>query len=220
MRKISALGSSTSDLSQLAAALQSIVLLEETDLFDTVQLSQDNNKITLLSGDTVLFSWELSSGTATFRVYVSPTEYVEKTIGIGCPTFVIVCTGGIYIARNATLTADAHSSFVAITPSNSGVTAFTIGASASPGQFGNTVVVAYGDRSTPADNTTFTPIITKNCSAYYPVPTNCSFGSPNFTVNLYALAYWQYTLTTTGKTSIDGVDYYTNGYWILSDKPV
>lgn len=222
MTKTACLGSTLGDLTGLYNVLNSIA----TDLYDSVAINEAGTELTLLDSDeNVLLRWTMnstSSATGSITAYTS----ADDTTGTGVsgsahavPTFVVQCSGGIYIARSSSNTADAHTSFVCITGSHSGATAFTIGGSTSQGNMAKSVkTIAFGDQLTPS-NAHDMPVVntTLNCTAYYPVPTNSALGAENYTTNFYALAFSQQITSQTGKSTVNGSICYTNGFFILMD---
>lgn len=222
MTKTACLGSTLGDLSGLYAVLNAL----DTDLYGSVAINESGTELTILDSDeNVLLRWTMtstSSATGSITAYTS----ADDTTGTGVsgsahavPTFVVQCSGGIYIARNNSLTADGHTSFVCITGTHSGATAFTIGGSTSQGNLAKSVkTIAFGDQLTPS-NAHDMPVVntTLNCTSYYPVPTNSAIGAENYTTNFFALAFTQQLTSQTGKSTANGTDCYTNGFFILMD---
>lgn len=222
MTKYPCLGSTLGDLTGLYNVLNSL----ETELFSSVSLNEAGTELTILDADeNVLLRWAMSSAssaTGTITAYTSATD----TTGIAlsgsqhaAPTFVVQCTGGIYIARSNSLTADAHTSFVCISGSASGATAFTIGGSTTQPNMAKAVrTVAFGDQLSPA-NTHDMPVVntTLNCTCYYPLPTNSALDNENYTTNFVALAFSQQATNLVGKSSVNGGKCYTNGFFLLMD---
>ena len=222
MIKYNVLGGSATDLTALASVLQNLALLGRTDLFDSATTNEAGTTLTISKGGKTLFVWDntTSGSSANFNIYVgSGSEVSISNNANKCPTFLLDLAGCIYIGRaSSNSSADAHASWLAIAPSNSGETAFLVHAGTSAGNFGQNVnCAAYGDQQSPAYGVSWTPLTTKNCSVYYPIPTNCAVDSVNWTTDCYALAFTQYPLATTGKTQIDGATYYSNGYAIFRD---
>lgn len=222
MKKYNVVGSSVADLSVLASVLENIALLGQTELYDTVEISQDNAVLTLYKGTKKLFSWENGVSYATFKIYTGSAEDSAVTISNDsrkCPTFLLDLNGIIYIGRSTTNAADLHISWLAIAPSNSGETTFLVHTGTSSGNLGqNIYCIAYGDQQTPAQSISWTPSTSKNCAVYYPIPTNCTVSSANWADGCYALAFTQYAVSTIGTVDIGEKSYYSNGYAIFEDK--
>lgn len=215
-------GNSVTDLSALAAVLQSLVTAGRTELFDTVTLNEAGTVLTLSKDGAVLFVWDnASSGSyAQFDIYVGDGAAVSVTNNTNrCPTFLIDLGSCIYIGRaNTYISSAGHTQYTAIVPAGSG-TAFVLHNGTSSGNFGqNVFCIAYGDMQNPAAALSWTPNTGKNALAYYPLPTNCPIDGENYTIDCFALAYNPYALTAQGKTEINGIRYYTNGYLILRDR--
>ena len=223
MTKYPCIGSTAGDLTGLYTVLNAL----ETELFSSVAINEAGTELTLLNGsENVLLRWTMSSAssaTGTITAYTSASDTTGISVSsstCAAPTFVVQCSGGIYIARATSNMTDGHTSFVCITGSHSGATAFTIGGSTSQANFAKSIrTVAFGDQLTPANAVDFPVVNTtaRNCTSFYPLPTNCALDSENYTINFFALAFSQQAYTSIGKSTVNGEKCYTNGFFILMD---
>lgn len=222
MTKYPCTGSTSGDLSGLYAVLSSLT----TDLFSSVEINEAGTELALLDADeNVLLRWEMASasgGTGTITAYTAANDTTGISISgnSNCaPTFVVQCAKGIYIARASSNTADGHTSYLVITGTSSGKTAFTFTSENSQSYFyKNVKTVAFGDQVSPANAVTFPAAqVTRNCTCFYPLPTNCPLDGENYTVGFYALAFSQQATTAIGKAYVNGEKCYSNGFFILMD---
>lgn len=209
------------------------------NVFDRIETesstSNPNNGImTIYNGDKPLVKFEGNTDSITLLwvyLYRSPTEYwsfggSSSTLGSSAKWIygAYICKYGVIlelVTSNAPTVSKSQRMYMIFSKTKNGETAIscrnTGSTTGTTPKWRNFITVAYGDVEAPLNEMDLSITkYNKNYTTFIPLPTNKGTSEINTTVGFYWMPFSQLE-GFDGIATLNGIDYYTDGYFLLQD---